>query len=106
MALKEQMQNAKQNAAMREAVGKKLFANDRKYRMAKALAAWKTVPEIGEGLEKYDESTQENTAMYLSQQMHHMKRMTESVFSQNFQSFSPENMLRLVRLNTLKGRSL
>lgn len=99
MALKDQMQNAKQNAAMREAVGKKLFANDRKYRMAKALAAWKTVPEIGEGLEKYDESTQENTAMYLSQQMHHMKRMTETVFSQNFQSFSPENMLRLVRLS-------
>lgn len=92
MALKEQMQNAKQNAAMREAVGKKLFANDRKYRMAKALAAWKTVPEIGEGLEKYDESTQENTAMYLSQQMHHMKRMTESVFSQNFQSFSPKHI--------------
>lgn len=99
MALKDQMQNAKQNAAMREAAGKKLYANDRKFRMAKALEAWKTVPEIGEGLEKYDESTQENTAMYLSQQMHHMKRMTETVFSQNFQSFSPENMLRLVRLS-------
>ena len=99
MALKETMQNVKQNAAMREAAGKKLFANDRKFRMAKALEAWKTVPEIGEGLDKYDESTQENTAMYLSQQMHHMKRMTETVFSQNFQSFSPENMLRLVRLS-------
>jgi len=99
MALKEQMQKAKQNAAMREATAKKLYASDRKFRMAKALEAWKTVPEIGEGLDKYDESTQENTAMYLSQQMHHMKRMTETVFSQNFQSFSPENMLRLVRLS-------
>lgn len=99
MALKDEMRKAKNAAAQREAVKRKLYANDRKYRAAQYLEAWKSVPEIGEGLEKYDEATQENVAMNLTQQMKHMKRMTETVFSQNFQSFSPENMLRLTRLS-------
>ena len=45
-----------------------------------------------------DEATARNLACNLDNQAAHMSRLTEMQMSQGFHNFTPENMLRLVRL--------
>lgn len=96
MSLNNAMNNS---AALKEAAANKLYANSRKYRTAKKVAAWKTVPEIGKELGKLDEAAQGNAAIMLTKQYERMKRLTETQLSNNFQNFSAENMLRMVVLS-------
>ena len=72
--------------------------NARTFKLNERVKFWSNVPGIGNGMTSYDESTQRNLACYLDNQAAHMSRLTETQVSTSFSGFTPENMLRLVRL--------
>lgn len=80
------------------AVRENLYKSERAYRLDKRVDTWASIPEIGAGLKNLDETTARNVACNLDNQAAHMSRMTETQMSQGFKGFTPENMLRLVRL--------
>lgn len=90
MSLRTKINEKKNEAQLRENAKRKLHANSRKYRAAQMLEAWKTVPEIGDGLDKLDEATRYNVAINLTNQARHMNKMTESQISNAYQNFAPK----------------
>lgn len=72
--------------------------NARTFKLNERVKFWSNVPGIGNGFSKYDEATQRNLACFLDNQAAHMGRLTETQMSTSFSGFTPENMLRLVRL--------
>ena len=72
--------------------------NARTFKLNERVKFWSNVPGIGNGMTNFDESTQRNLACFLDNQAAHMSRLTETQVSQSFSGFTPENMLRLVRL--------
>lgn len=72
--------------------------NARTFKLNERVKFWANVPGIGNGITKYDEATQRNLACFLDNQAAHMARLTETQVSTSFSGFTPENMLRLVRL--------
>jgi len=76
----------------------KAYLNERSYRADRLVEKWSRIPEVGVGLKNLDEGTARNTAIYLENQTRIMSRLTEAQLSSSFQGFSPENMLRLIRL--------
>lgn len=72
--------------------------NARTFKLNERVKFWANVPGIGNGITKYDEATQRNLACFLDNQAAHMSRLTETQVSTSFSGFTPENMLRLVRL--------
>lgn len=97
MSLKAKMNEASANEATNN-VREKLYKSERAYRLDRRVDAWSKVPELGQGLKSMDESTARNLACNLDNQAAHMSRLTEMQMSQGFHNFTPENMLRLVRL--------
>lgn len=98
MSLQNKMAEKKANAAIRESVKNNLYKNERDFRAAQYLDAWKKVPKIGAGLDKLPFQEAANTAIMLNAQATHMANLREGQLSQSFSQFTPENMLRLVRL--------
>lgn len=91
MALTNQMNGGNDN--------KKIFKeNERSFRLKKRVDYWSQIPEIGAGFDNFDEATQYNLACNLDNQAGHMARLSENQVSTSFNGFTPENMLRLVRL--------
>ena len=91
MALTNQMNGGNDN--------KKVFhENERSFRLKKRVDYWSQIPEIGAGFSNFDEATQYNLACNLDNQAGHMARLSENQVSTSFNGFTPENMLRLVRL--------
>lgn len=90
MALTDAMNTKKNNTVFHE--------NERSFRLKKRVDYWSQVPEIGAGFANFDESTQYNLACNLDNQAGHMARLSENQVSTSFNGFTPENMLRLVRL--------
>lgn len=91
MALTNQMNGGNDN--------KKIFKeNERSFRLKKRVDYWSQIPEIGAGFANLDEATQYNLACNLDNQAGHMSRLSENQVSTSFNGFTPENMLRLVRL--------
>lgn len=85
----------------------KLYREERAYRASRLVEKWSRVPELGKGLKNLDETAARNTAILLENQARIMSRMTEAQMSTNFYGFTPENMLRLVRLaypNSIRGK--
>lgn len=76
-----------------------LTRSDRNYRLAKRIDIWKSMPGIGEDMDSFDESTQRNLACNLDNQAAVLNRLSETQTADAFQGFTPENMLRLVRLS-------
>lgn len=72
--------------------------NARTFKLNERVKFWSNVPGIGNGMTNFDESTQRNLACFLDNQAAHMSRLTETQVSTSFSGFTPENMLRLVRL--------
>lgn len=97
MSLKNKMNEAQMNEAQNN-VREKLYKSERAYRLDRRVDAWSKVPELGTGLKSMDEATARNLACNLDNQAAHMSRLTEMQMSQGFHNFTPENMLRLVRL--------
>ena len=89
-----------------EYLTEKLFREERNYRLDRLVEKWSKVPEIGKGITNMPASTARNLAVLLENQTRAMSKMTEAQLSQNFFGYTPENMLRLVRLsypNSIRG---
>lgn len=85
----------------------KIYREERQFRGGRLVEKWARVPEIGDGLPKMDEKTAVNLAILLENQARVMSKMTEAQLSTNFQGFTPENLLRLIRLsypNSIRGK--
>lgn len=85
----------------------KLYREERAYRADKLVEKWSRVPELGSGIKKMDEGTSRNLAIMLENQTRTLSKMTETQLSSSFSGFTPENMLRLVRLaypNSIRGK--
>ena len=107
MALTNAMAAQKEGAALREATRKHLARTEREFRGAKFVESWSRIPKIGAGLTQLPEAVARNTAINLQTQAASMAKMTEAQLSTSFQGFTPENMLRLVRLampNTCRNK--
>jgi hypothetical protein len=107
MALTNAMAAQKDAAALREATRKHLARTEREFRGAKFVESWARIPKIGAGLTQLPEAVARNTAINLQTQAASMAKMTEAQLSTSFQGFTPENMLRLVRLampNTCRNK--
>ena len=105
MALTKHMTAKKQirNAESRE---DKLFREERNFRADKLVEKWSRVSEIGKGITDMPTNTARNLAILLENQLQRMKRMSEAQLSQSFFGYTPENMLRLIRLsypNSIRG---
>ena len=107
MALTNAMTAQKDAAALREATRKHHARTEREFRGAKFVESWARIPKIGAGLTQLPEAVARNTAINLQTQAASMAKMTEAQLSTSFQGFTPENMLRLVRLampNTCRNK--
>ena len=98
MSMETKIAAQKESAALREATRKQLAKTEREFRGAIFVESWSRIPKIGAGLTKLPESVARNTAINLQTQAASMQKMTEAQLSTSFQGFTPENMLRLVRL--------
>lgn len=72
--------------------------NEKHARADRLIEKWARVPEIGSGLRAMESRKARNLAIMLEKQAKHMSRLTETQYSSAFAA-TPENMIRLVRLN-------
>ena len=87
----------------------KLYREERAYRADRLVEKWARIPELGDKIKTMEENTGRNLAIMLENQARILSKMTETQLSSSFQGFTPENMLRLVRLaypNTIRGKIL
>src|SRR5574344_1223341 len=94
MSLSTKMNNTK----MTESADVGFAKSAREARLQKRIDFWSGVKGIGNGFKNFDESTQMNLAAELDNQAGHMAHLTETQIASSFNNFTPENMLRLVRL--------
>lgn len=98
MSLNSRMSARKSDSTVREQVRNKLYKEERSYRADRLVEAWARIPEIGAGLKQLPLTDARNVAINLDRQANYMSRLTEAQTSQAFSGFTPENMLRLIRL--------
>lgn len=99
MGIKTRIQTPVKNT--KDILTEKLFREERDYRTDRLVEKWSSVPEIGKGIQDMGVNTARNLAVLLENQTRAMSRMTEAQLSSTFGGYSPENMLRLIRLNNL-----
>ena len=97
MAIKRHMTSRPER--IQESRDEKLYREERNYRADRLVEKWSRVPELGKGIQDLDTNTARNLAILLENQTRHMHKLTESQMSASFAGQTPENMLRLVRLN-------
>lgn len=98
MSLQARMQSRKDAANNRQRVKETLYKNERSYRADRLIEAWSKVPEVGAGLKALPLTEARNVAINLDRQASFMGRLNEAQTSAALNGFTPENMLRLVRL--------
>ena len=98
MSVKNMMAGNAMTADTKSAIRENLYKSERAYRLDRRVDAWAKIPEIGDGLKSMDEAVARNVACNLDNQAAFMTRLDETQMSQGFKGFTPENMLRLVRL--------
>ena len=101
MSIKNRMNNSVADPV------EQLYREERAYRTSRLVEKWSKVPELGRGLKNLDKTTARNTALLLENQARVLKKMTEAQISTSFYGFTPENMLRLIRLsypNSIRGK--
>lgn len=106
MALTKHMTNRKAAPKTIESREDRLFREEREFRADKLVEKWSRVKEIGRGIPELPTQTARNLAILLENQASRMKRMTEAQLSNSFFGYTPENMLRLIRLsypNSIRG---
>lgn len=89
-----------------DSLTEKLYREERNYRLDKLVEKWSGVAEIGKGIQEMPTQTARNLATLLENQTRVMSRMSEAQISSSFAGYTPENMLRLVRLsypNSIRG---
>ena len=106
MALTKHMTDRKATPKRIESREDRLFREEREFRADKLVEKWSRVKEIGRGIPDLPVQTARNLAILLENQASRMKRMTEAQLSNSFFGYTPENMLRLIRLsypNSIRG---
>lgn len=98
MSLQDRMRARKDAADSRQKVKESLYKNERSYRADRLIEAWSRVPEVGAGLKALPLVDARNVAINLDRQASFMGRLNETQTSSALNGFTPENMLRLVRL--------
>ena len=83
----------------KEMLAEKLYREERNYRADRLVEKWSHVAEVGKGITKMSTTTARNLAILLENQTRSMHHMNEAEMSHAFSGQTPENMLRLVRLN-------
>lgn len=104
MGIKTHVASVKRNNG--ESLSEKLYREERNYRADRLVEKWSRVPEIGKGIKDLSAGTARNLSILLENQTRQMKKMTEAQISANFFGYTPENMLRLIRLsypNSIRG---
>ena len=97
MGIKNRISNA-QSAQGRDFLYESFIKEERAYKADRLVEKWSRVKEVGKGIENMPVSTARNLAILLENQAAYMSKMTEAQLSNSFAGYSPENMLRLVRL--------
>jgi hypothetical protein len=98
MSLKERVNQMETDKRLRENAAMQIYKSDKNFRADRLIEAWSRVPEIGAGLKEMDISTARNIAINLDRQTSFMQGLRESQVATALNDFTPENMLRLVRL--------
>jgi hypothetical protein len=98
MSLKERVAQKEADTRLRETATMQLYKEDKKFRADRLVEAWSRIPEIGAGLKQMPISDARNVAINLDRQTSFMQGLRESQLSTALNDFTPENMLRLVRL--------
>ena len=91
----------------KEMLAEKLYREERNYRADRLVEKWSHVAEVGKGITKMSTTTARNLAILLENQARVIHHMDESLFSSAFYGYTPENMLRLIRLsypNSIRGQ--
>lgn len=92
------MKTRMNEGSRREAAVAKMYKDDKNFRADKLIEAWSRIPEVGEGLKTMPVNIARNTAINLDRQYAFMSSLKEAQMSSALNNFTPENMLRLVRL--------
>jgi len=98
MSLKERIAQKETDNRLRESAAMQLYKEDKKFRADRLVEAWSRIPEIGAGLKQMPISDARNVAINLDRQTAFMQGLRESQLATALNDFTPENMLRLVRL--------
>jgi len=99
MSLTKTMKSGSEaDSRLREQTAFELYKSDRNYRADRLVNAWSKVPEIGAGIKKLPLTEARNVAINLDRQLNFMQNLKESQMATALNDFTPENMLRLVRL--------
>ena len=86
-------------ARIQESRYEKINRQERNFLADRLVEKWSKVPEIGKGIQDLSTNTARNLAILLENQTRSMHHMNEAEMSHAFSGQTPENMLRLVRLN-------
>jgi len=98
MSLKERIAQSDADARLKDTAAMQLYKEDKKFRADRLIEAWSRIPEIGAGLKQMPINDARNVAINLDRQTAFMQGLRESQLSTALNDFTPENMLRLVRL--------
>jgi hypothetical protein len=99
MGLNQKMAAGNSQQAMRENAMLNMYKDDKKFRADRLIEAWSHVAEVGAGLKTMPRNVARNVAINLDRQYNWMNGLKESMVSTALNNFTPENMLRLVRLS-------
>lgn len=105
MSIKGYMNNAKSGKEL-DQFNEDIARQERDYRADRLVEKWSKVPELGKGIKQMPVNTARNLAILLENQTKSMAKMNEAQLSQSFYGYTPENMLRIVRLsypNSVRG---
>jgi len=98
MSLKQKINQKETDNRLKENAAMQLYKEDKKFRADRLVEAWSRIPEIGAGLKQMPISDARNVAINLDRQTAFMQGLRESQLATALNDFTPENMLRLVRL--------
>jgi len=98
MSLKQKIAQKEVDSKLRENATMQIYKEDKNFRADRLVEAWSRVPEIGAGLKQMPINDARNVAINLDRQTAFMQGLRESQLATALNDFTPENMLRLVRL--------
>lgn len=107
MGIKSRITTRPRQSSAESFLNEKLFREERAYRADRLVEKWSRVPEVGKGLTNLETGAARNTAILLENQSKLMSHLSEATLSSQFFGYTPENMLRLIRLsypNSIRGK--
>ena len=104
MGIRSRIDSPKKNT--KSLLQEKNYQKERNYRADRLVEKWSGVAEIGKGITAMPTEKARNLAILLENQLNVMSKLNEAQLSNTFYGYTPENMLRIVRLsypNSIRG---